>query len=61
MLKAITASKKKNDKVDARTIADLLRCNLLPECYIVLPVNSDRIDKLESVAHTSTPVWTLMP
>jgi len=34
MLKAITASKKKNDKVDARTVADLLRCNLLPECYM---------------------------
>jgi transposase len=34
MLKAITASKKKNDKVDARTISDLLRCNLLPECYM---------------------------
>src|ERR1700730_6692351 len=34
MLKAITAAKKKNDKVDARTIADLLRCNLLPECYM---------------------------
>src|SRR5215472_7024468 len=23
-----------NDKVDARTIADLLRCNLLPECHV---------------------------
>src|ERR1700761_5344263 len=34
MLKAITACKKKNDKVDARTITDLLRCNLLPECYM---------------------------
>src|SRR5712691_2981261 len=34
MLKAITASKKKNDKVDARKIADLLRCDLLPECYM---------------------------
>ena len=34
MLKAITESKKKNDKVDARKIADLLRCNLLPECYM---------------------------
>ena len=34
MLKAIAASKKKNDKVDARMIADLLRCNLLPECYM---------------------------
>ena len=34
MLKAIAASKKKNDRVDARKIADLLRCDLLPECYI---------------------------
>ena len=28
------AAKKKNDKVDARMIADLLRCNLLPQCYM---------------------------
>jgi transposase len=34
MLKAIWASKKKNDQVDARKIADLLRCNLLPTCYM---------------------------
>jgi transposase len=34
MLKAIIASKKKNDRVDARKIADLLRCDLLPECYM---------------------------
>lgn len=34
MLKAIIASKKKNDRVDAQKIADLLRCNLLPECYM---------------------------
>lgn len=34
MLKAISASKKKNDRVDARKIADLLRCNLLPACYM---------------------------
>ena len=34
MLKAITASKKKSDRIDARTIADLLRCNLLPQCYM---------------------------
>lgn len=34
MLRAITASKKKNDCVDARTLAYLLRCNLLPECYM---------------------------
>lgn len=34
MLKAITAAKKKNDATDAEKIADLLRCNLLPECYM---------------------------
>src|SRR5215469_6182610 len=33
MMKAIGASKKKNDKLDARKIADLVRCNLLPVCY----------------------------
>jgi len=35
MLKAITASKKKNDRLDAETIADLLRVNLLPECHMM--------------------------
>lgn len=35
MLKAIGASKKKNDKIDAEMIADLLRCDLLPECYMI--------------------------
>jgi len=34
MLQAITAAKKKNDAADAEKIADLLRCNLLPECYM---------------------------
>ena len=34
MLKAIAAGKKKNDKLDAKRIADLLRCDLLPECYM---------------------------
>jgi transposase len=34
MLKAISAAKKKNDAVDAEMIADLLRCNLLPVCYM---------------------------
>ncbi len=34
MLKAIAASKKKNDRVDAQRIADLLRCDPLPECYM---------------------------
>jgi transposase len=34
MLKAITAAKKKNDRADSERIADLLRVNLLPECYM---------------------------
>ena len=34
MMKAIGASKKKNDKLDARKIGDLVRCNLLPACYV---------------------------
>ena len=36
-VKAITAAKKKNDRIDARTIADLLRCNLLPCCHVASP------------------------
>jgi transposase len=34
MLKAIFTSKRKNDEIDARKLADLLRCNYFPECYI---------------------------
>lgn len=34
MLKAISTAKKKNDAADAEMIADLLRCNLLPICYM---------------------------
>jgi transposase len=37
MMKAIAASKKKNDRLDARKIADLVRCNLLPVCYVAPP------------------------
>jgi len=33
-MKAITASKKKSDKLDARTIADWLRVNLFPACFV---------------------------
>ncbi len=45
MLKAIIASKKKNDRVDAQKIADLLRCNLLPEYYM----SSEKIRELRRV------------
>lgn len=34
MLKAISTAKKKNDAADAEMIADLLRCSLLPVCYM---------------------------
>lgn len=34
MLKALSASKKKNDRVDAALIADMLRADLLPECHM---------------------------
>jgi transposase len=37
MLKATAASNNKHDRIDARTIADLLRCNLLPTCYVAAP------------------------
>ena len=36
-MKAISAGKKKSDKIDARTIADLLRCNLFPSCFVISP------------------------
>ena len=34
VVKAIAYAKVKNDKVDARTLADLLRSGMIPECYI---------------------------
>ena len=34
MLRAIAAAKKKNDRIDANKIADGLRCDFLPECYM---------------------------
>ncbi len=37
MLKAIACGKKKNDRLDASKICDLLRCNLLPRCYMAPP------------------------
>ena len=33
-LRFIAASKKKNDRVDAGKLADLLRCDLFPDCYM---------------------------
>jgi transposase len=37
MMRAISAGKKKNDKIDARTIADMVRCDWLPICYVAPP------------------------
>jgi transposase len=40
-MKAIACGKKKSDRLDARTIADLRRCNLLPTCYVLSPEMRD--------------------
>jgi transposase len=42
MLRAIAASKKKNDRTDAGKIADCLRCDFLPECHMVSTEIRDR-------------------
>jgi transposase len=34
VVKAIASAKGKTDKVDARMLADLLRMDMIPECYI---------------------------
>jgi hypothetical protein len=36
-MKAISSGKNKRDCIDARMIADLLRCNLLPASYVLPP------------------------
>ncbi|HVO79618.1 MAG TPA: IS110 family transposase [Terriglobales bacterium] len=45
MMKAIGAAKKKSDRLDARKIADLVRCNLLPGCYVA-PVKMRELRRL---------------
>jgi transposase len=42
MLRAIAAAKRKNDKIDAGKIADCLRCDFLPECYMASTEIRDR-------------------
>ena len=42
MLRAIAAAKKKNDRIDANKIADCLRCDFLPECYMAPTEIRDR-------------------
>ncbi len=63
MLKAITAAKKKNDSSDAERMADLLRVNLLPECFML----SEEIRELRRVlryrhhvVHTSVKMQNKM-
>jgi transposase len=34
MLRDIAAAKKKNNRIDAHKVADCLRCDFLPECYM---------------------------
>ena len=45
MMKAIGASQKKNDRLDARKTADLVRCDLLPACYVA-PVQIRELRRL---------------
>src|SRR5579859_4708588 len=42
MLRAISAAKRKNDRIDASKIADCLRCDFLPECHIAATEIRDR-------------------
>ena len=42
MLRAIAAAKRKNDKIDASKVADCLRCDFLPECYMTTTEIRDR-------------------
>jgi transposase len=42
MLRAIAASKRKNDRIDAGKIADCLRCDFLPECHMASTETRDR-------------------
>jgi len=45
MLRAIVAGKKKSDRLDARVLADLLRCDLFPACYMA----SEKVRELRRV------------
>ncbi len=42
MLKAIFPRKRKDDDIDARKLADLLRCNYFPECHMASREIRDR-------------------
>jgi transposase len=36
-LKAISAAKRKTDSLDAHMLANLVRCDLFPDCYVLTP------------------------
>ena len=55
--KAIAAARLKNDKVDAATLAQLLRADLLPEAWIA-PSGSATCALLR---HRPWPCWTVSP
>jgi transposase len=38
LVKAIMKGKHKSDKIDARKLADIVRCNLIPSCYVPPPM-----------------------
>src|SRR6202035_3239642 len=42
MLRAIAAAKRKSDRIDSNKIADCLRCDFLPECYMASTAIRDR-------------------
>jgi transposase len=42
MLRAIAEAKKKNDRADAHKIADCLRSDFLPECYMASTETRER-------------------
>ncbi len=58
-LKAITAGKRKNDTLDARTLADLLRCDLFPACYMA-PENLRELRRVLRYRHTLVQMATRM-
>jgi transposase len=57
MLRAIAAAKKKNDRVDAGKIADCLRCDFLPECYMV---STEIRDRRRTLRYRHLLVWQMV-
>ena len=58
MLQAIAAGKKKNDRVDARKIADLLRCDYFPALSLVFLRDSGAFRRARVVnVRVGSSVW----